>query len=106
MFNILEKQIKLKFFYQDEFYTTNIIIKNKYFFSNDYYEISFNHESFNKKLEIKEYVKNELVYKNVISENIIDNIFKNESELAKITGNTTPMDYKRRLIIMLSELFE
>ena len=102
----IEKQIKLKFFYKDNFYITNIIIENKSFFNNDYYQISFIHETFNEKLEIREYVKNELVYKNIISENIIDNIFKNENELAKITGNTTPMDYKRRLLIILCELFE
>ena len=102
----IEKQIKLKFFYKDNFYITNIIIENKSFFNNDYYQISFIHETFNEKLEIREYVKNELVYKNVISENIIDNIFKNETKLAKITGNNTPMDYKRKLLIILCELFE
>lgn len=106
MSNTLERQIKLKFLYQDDFYITNIIIKNKYIFNNDYYEISFNHESYNDKLKIKEYVKNELIYKNIISENIINNIFKNENELVEITGNTTPMDYKRRLLIILCELFE
>lgn len=53
---------------------------------------------------LKREIYGEFVYKNSLTQKMVELLFMDDIELSKITGNTTPIAYKINLIINLGNL--
>jgi hypothetical protein len=86
--------------------------EEKYDNGNVFYYISYKTVNFNSahpfysEKYFREHDEGDIVFKNSLTETLINYLFMDESELSKITGATTPLSYKGQVMKSLALLFD
>tara|TARA_Y100000389_G_C17075540_1_gene324117 strand:+ start:262 stop:579 length:318 start_codon:yes stop_codon:yes gene_type:complete len=73
-----------------------------------YYEVTYiygNNEIPTKELEFK-CVNQELIHKNSMTQKMIQYLLLDDTELSRLTGTTTPLDYKKSILISLPNFID
>jgi len=85
--------------YEDEriFYYINYIYENS--------DINSAHP-FYKRKKLLEHLDGDIVFKNPMTENLVDMLLMNDSELSSYSGSTTPDTYRKSLMKTITLIFD
>ena len=104
-------EIKLKNYQEEEL---KILVEIEIVKANnsDYYQLTYSYNNERLMLhniqEFEEFkpVNNELVLKNSLTEEIFKYLIMDYDDLCKLTGTITPLDYKKRLLLIFLKLID
>ena len=97
---------------QNLFHNTNKITANINFVTidnKDYYELTYIYD--NNQIPTREssdlkYINKEFVLKNQLTKKMMEYLFMDDSDLCKITGTKTPKDYKKSILLSLTNFID
>lgn len=75
----------------------------------EYYQITYKYgcnTTPTRESEKLKYISEELIIKNSLTEKMIKYLFLNDQELSKLTGTTTPSNYKKNILLSLSNFLD
>ena len=107
----------------DDHYEVTISVKDLVFSDGkEYMDISYEFKSFSDKQSIRQLISNhpfygsqmddflayegEIISKNDMTSSMVENLLMDDDMLAKISGHTTPQEYKRRIMWSISYLWD
>jgi hypothetical protein len=94
------------------FHNTNKITANINFVTlnnTEYYQITYiydNNEIPTRESSDLKFINNELILKNELTKKMIDYLFMDDSDLCEITGTKTPKDYKKSIVLSLTNFID